>query len=345
MKRLINNRKGYMLVEIIVASVISFAMAYFLIDITLKLVNKNDDYYVESKILFDKSSITKVIMDDINSNLLVGIYDLKNESTEKYIILEFSDGTNTGYKKIEIKGNTINYYNTDTLEYSVTLSNKLTIGEITLGKENNTLSISIPVYSNYSNEDYGINILVNYKENQVPDLPSLYAWNKYEITEKELYVWAYYGEVSECSCDSTSGTNGHKELSCDQMGNTTYPCLLDGKKYLSDRSDCYHCIYYNAGNSYYSLDDSCKDSVSSVCTNGQDYNDIDGELKRGYYYQGTSDKKLIVKDENNSLGIVYSSNETEYPENGYPKDSEGNAKADTDGKIYWYEKITTDNDN
>ena len=40
------NNKGYMLVEIIVASVIALVMAYFLIDITIRLVNKNNDYYL-----------------------------------------------------------------------------------------------------------------------------------------------------------------------------------------------------------------------------------------------------------------------------------------------------------
>ena len=62
------NNKGYMLVEIIVASVIALVMAYFLIDITIRLVNKNNDYYVESVLLTDKNLVTKEIMEDINDN-------------------------------------------------------------------------------------------------------------------------------------------------------------------------------------------------------------------------------------------------------------------------------------
>ena len=39
------NRKGYLTVEIILASTIAFAIAFFLIEITVKLVSKTDDIY------------------------------------------------------------------------------------------------------------------------------------------------------------------------------------------------------------------------------------------------------------------------------------------------------------
>ena len=95
----IKNNKGYMLVEIIIASVIAFVMAYFLIDITIKLVNNNNDYYVESILLADKNIITKEIMDDINSKKLVNVelLDEIEENGYKYysrVILSFDDGTN-----------------------------------------------------------------------------------------------------------------------------------------------------------------------------------------------------------------------------------------------------------
>ena len=39
------NRKGYLTVEIILASTLAFAIAFFLIEITVKLVSKTDDIY------------------------------------------------------------------------------------------------------------------------------------------------------------------------------------------------------------------------------------------------------------------------------------------------------------
>ena len=47
MKKL--NRRGYMTVEIIIASVIAFSIAFFLIEITMKLVDVTDNEYARSE--------------------------------------------------------------------------------------------------------------------------------------------------------------------------------------------------------------------------------------------------------------------------------------------------------
>ena len=64
MKKL--NNKGYMLVEVIISSAIALVMAYFLVEITVKLVNKNNDYYEQSVFVSDKNILTKSIMDVMN---------------------------------------------------------------------------------------------------------------------------------------------------------------------------------------------------------------------------------------------------------------------------------------
>ena len=53
------NRKGYLTVEIILASTIAFAIAFFLIEITVKLVSKTDDVYHETVIAYDDAIIIK----------------------------------------------------------------------------------------------------------------------------------------------------------------------------------------------------------------------------------------------------------------------------------------------
>ena len=156
------NNKGYMLVEIIVSSVIALVMAYFLIDITISMVNKNNDYYVESVLLTDKSLITKEIMDDINNNkyILTNVNQKSNTDVE----LTFRNYTdNFSYteekKELTINNNTITYG-----EYSKELSNELNIIGINITKKEDIkqLFISIPAYTNYSNIDYGINLVVPY---------------------------------------------------------------------------------------------------------------------------------------------------------------------------------------
>ena len=59
------NNKGYMLVEIILASVIAFGVAYFLLDLVIKLKNKNDDLFVDTLARTDQAIITNTIMRDI----------------------------------------------------------------------------------------------------------------------------------------------------------------------------------------------------------------------------------------------------------------------------------------
>ena len=57
------NNKGYMLVEIVLASVIAFTFALFIIDLTIKLKNKNDDTLVETLVKTDQAIAMNKIME------------------------------------------------------------------------------------------------------------------------------------------------------------------------------------------------------------------------------------------------------------------------------------------
>ena len=158
------NNKGYMLVEVIVASAIALVMAYFLIDITITLVNKNNDYYVESTLITDKNLITKEIIDDVNN--------------PEYSLIEISiniDGDVTtaelDYKNINdnsiLERELIINKNTNEIkygEYTKKLDDTLTIRDFKIEKDENQkqLYISIPAYTNYSDVDYGINLIIPY---------------------------------------------------------------------------------------------------------------------------------------------------------------------------------------
>ena len=54
-----------MLVEIIVASVIAFSVAYYLLNLTYKFKDKSEDTYYSTTMLSDKINITKNIMNDL----------------------------------------------------------------------------------------------------------------------------------------------------------------------------------------------------------------------------------------------------------------------------------------
>lgn len=69
MKKL--NNKGYITVEILIASIITVAIAVFLIELTVKLVSKTDDVYVDTILTTDKA----LIIDNIKGNIEQDIID------------------------------------------------------------------------------------------------------------------------------------------------------------------------------------------------------------------------------------------------------------------------------
>ena len=188
MKKL--NNKGYMLVEIIIASVLALIVAWFLIDITVKMVNKNNDYYIESVLLTDKNVITKEIMDDINDSELnlISVTHNRIDDNNHVITLEFKDKNNDKVtRKIKISNTVIQYIYGDNeeneendIKYERTLNENLKIGDIEVINDPGLLRIDIPAYMNFSDENYGINLMVKYNgELEKANLPEYY---KYEQT-------------------------------------------------------------------------------------------------------------------------------------------------------------------
>lgn len=132
MKKL--NNKGYMLVEIILASVIAFGVAYFILDLVIKLKNKNDDLFVDTLARTDQAIITNTIMRDIyNKNTQFSCENiLNNISVEdnkfKYndtIIIEVNKYTTIG--TIDCKDTLLNIpltVNTTKKSYNISINTK-----------------------------------------------------------------------------------------------------------------------------------------------------------------------------------------------------------------------------
>ena len=111
MKKL--NRKGYLTIEIILASVMAVIITFFLIDLTMKLVDITDDAYVDTVLVTDKALITKNIKENLENDICtyesIDTVNCTNPSTCE-IYFTRSGGPSEA-RKIFIDGNTIKYMN------------------------------------------------------------------------------------------------------------------------------------------------------------------------------------------------------------------------------------------
>jgi len=173
------NNKGYLIVEVILAGILSFTMAYFLINLTLKIRNRADDVNVETVMLNDKTVITNEIMDDVIGNNVNDVEYITNG-----IRINFDDGSS---KDLTIVDNTITYGT-----YTKKFSENAIIGEVSIRRNGNYFLVEIPIATKYSNKDYGINIVGFTKEALAPLTCSL-SVNSSKITASFDGNMVYYG--------------------------------------------------------------------------------------------------------------------------------------------------------
>lgn len=190
MKKL--NNKGYLLVEIIVASVLAMTIAYFLIELTLNLKAKNDDVFVDTILVTDKMLMTDTIQEDIgryrvtklsqpSDSMLDITYQINGSDVTKRISIESIDDRYLfKYGIIDASGNY------DDTVYQKEFNEALDVDRIILSNScyneasdtyvacsssadngNGIMTIKISAYTLYSDKDYGINISVPYKTNDI----------------------------------------------------------------------------------------------------------------------------------------------------------------------------------
>lgn len=140
------NKKGYLAVEVILASVVAVSIAVFLIDLTVKMVNKTNDNYTNTLFLTDKALITNNLRKEIKKD----IEKEKNGPIQradfngKYTCnLKFTGGNTSN---ITIGGNEITYQSDREKKYSKTINKDIKYSSIYIDKcgvENNYLIIKI----------------------------------------------------------------------------------------------------------------------------------------------------------------------------------------------------------
>ena len=137
------NNKGYMLVEIILASAIAMGIAYFITDLTIKLKNKNDDLLVKTLVSTDQAIIYNTIMKDLYNTSGVNC---------NYVWNSFN---------IDINKNVFKNVNTS---FTNIVSEYAQLGSLTCDLTDNILTIKIPItVKQLPDEDFSINI--KYKPN------------------------------------------------------------------------------------------------------------------------------------------------------------------------------------
>ena len=137
------NKKGYMLVEIILASALAFGLAFFIIDLVIRLKNKNDDLLVEALITTDKTIITNKLM--------------------SYAKLETK---NFDCNKLTITGNTVKYKD----EVIDIITDYADAGELSCSTVGGKVSITIPIsVPQMPDKDYDITFDYKYEiGDQIP---------------------------------------------------------------------------------------------------------------------------------------------------------------------------------
>ena len=172
------NKKGYMLVEIIIASVLAMSIAYYLLNLTYKFKNTNEDLYQNYHYMSDKILITKNIMNDLESGTISNIaYDtnsisfllhISNEKSEitqlrKLLVNKENDKTTIQYGLYNSESNS--FYKTDLSYYEKKLNHSLIIDNLIVkGYDDyniNSVTIEIPIKSIYSDVSYTIKLFAN----------------------------------------------------------------------------------------------------------------------------------------------------------------------------------------
>lgn len=156
------NKKGYLAVEVILASVVAVSIAVFLIDLTVKMVNKTNDNYTNTLFLTDKALITNNLRKEIKKD----IEKEKNGPIQradfngKYTCnLKFTGGNTSN---ITIGGNEITYQSDREKKYSKKINKDIKYSSIYIDKcgvENNYLIIKInfeDIFTTNNNRDIEI---------------------------------------------------------------------------------------------------------------------------------------------------------------------------------------------
>lgn len=204
------NQKGYMLVEIVLASVLAMTIAYYLLNLTYKFKNTNEDIYQSITYMKDKITITKNIMNDIERGIVSNIKVSDNKKNVTFHLTidgsrelrQLSISTELGittitYGKIDENG----IFNTEDVSYyTKSLEKSLMVSEPIIERKEASFSIVIPIKALYTDKNYDIRILT-------PE----YHFTPFPLSEVKIGSYVEYEGNNGCPEGHCNGTNANYE--------------------------------------------------------------------------------------------------------------------------------------
>ena len=149
------NRKGYLTIEIILASVMAVAIAFFLIDLTMKLVDTTDNAYVDTVLVTDKALITKNVKENLenaicSSGVITSVSCINNVCN----ITMNDDSVIT----LSVNDNIVEY--TGSESYTKKIDDSLSNIKLTSSNSNNYYNFKISGENIFIDDNYDMNIFV-----------------------------------------------------------------------------------------------------------------------------------------------------------------------------------------
>lgn len=148
------NNKGYLIIEIVLASMIAFGVAYFLFDLTISLKDKSDNLQAKTIVMSDRTIVENYIMNVLNLNIEYG-NPYCSRDKKKIQFLDDMREVNTIYLEnselFHTKGTEILYRKKINSKYA-------NVSSLSCIDNGSSLEISMDLSMEYIDEDFNINL-------------------------------------------------------------------------------------------------------------------------------------------------------------------------------------------
>lgn len=225
------NRKGYLTVEIILASTIAFAIAFFLIEITVKLVSKTDNVYHETVIAYDDAIIINNIKEKIKDYIIetdgLNFVECKNNecniwgervggaTEERWLYydsvskeIRFSEGAEEGKDRVTLYSKKVDDSISEVeissnINGNVKPSDRIVFFNIKLKNifTNNTYEMVIPI--NLVRQEEEIATIYLYMSGKYGDMSTTISFDKKKSNGYDVDLYANYDQLFESSQNPT----------------------------------------------------------------------------------------------------------------------------------------------
>ena len=225
------NRKGYLTVEIILASTIAFAIAFFLIEITVKLVSKTDDVYHETVIAYDDAIIINNIKEKIKDYIIetdgLALVECKNNecniwgervggaTEERYLYydseskeIRFSEGAEEGKDRVTLYAKKVDDSISEVeissnINRSVKPSDRIVFFNIKLKNifTDNAYEMVIPI--NLVRQEEEVATIHLYMSGRYGDMSTTISFDKKKSNGYDVDLYTSYDQLFESSQNTT----------------------------------------------------------------------------------------------------------------------------------------------